>query len=132
MATLSPATSKAAPGKVEWTKEMESAFHLICESISNACSLTIPLPEDEMSIVTDAAGSGIGGVLQVQWKGIREAAAFFSRQTKGLERRYSATELEALALVEMVKHFAYYLYGKTFVAYTDHKPVVWIAIFRQA
>ena len=59
--TLSPATSNAVPGKVEWTKEMESAFHLICESISNACSLTIPLPEDEMSIVTNAAGSGIGG-----------------------------------------------------------------------
>ena len=64
-ATLSPATSKATPGKVEWTRVMKSAFYLICESISNACSLTIPLPEDEMSIVIDAAGSGIGGVLQV-------------------------------------------------------------------
>ena len=102
---------------------MESAFHLICESISNACSLTIPLPEDEMSIVTNAAGSGIEGVLQVRRKGIWEAAVYFSRQTKGSERRYSATELEALALVETVKNFVYYLYGKTFVAYTDHKPL---------
>ena len=72
-------------------REIESAVHLICESISNACSLTIPLPEDEMSIVTDAAGSGIGGLLQVQRKGIWEAAAFFSRQTK--DRREDIRQL---------------------------------------
>ena len=39
----------------------------------------------------------------------------------GAEQRYSATELEALALVETIRHFGYYLYGKCFTAYTDHK-----------
>ena len=88
--------------------------------ISTTCKLTIPLPEDVMSIVTDASGLGIGGVLQVKsW----EAAAFYSRQTRGAEQRYSATELEALALVETVKHFSYYLYGKLFTVFTDHKPL---------
>ena len=41
--------------------------------------------------------------------------------TKGPERSYSATELEALALVEAVHHFAYYLHGQPFVAFKDHK-----------
>ena len=49
---------------------------------------------------------------------------FYSRQTKGAEQRYSATELEALALVCTITHFAYYLYGREFVAYTGHKPLV--------
>ena len=102
---------------------MESAFHNIRKCISNSCILTVPLPEDVMSIVTDASGLGIGGVLQVQRGSEWEAAAFFSRQTRGAEQRYSATELEALALVETIKHFAYYLYGKEFVAFTDHKPI---------
>ena len=102
---------------------MDSAFHSICEYISNACVLTIPLPEDVMSVVTDASGLGIGGVLQVRRGYTWEAAAFFSRQTRGAEQRYSATELEVLALVETIHHFGYYLYGKTFVAYTDHKPL---------
>ena len=35
---------------------MESAFHSICKSVAHACMLTIPLPEDQMSIVTDAYG----------------------------------------------------------------------------
>ena len=122
-AVLSPATSKLAPAKVSWTEDMESAFHNIRKSVSAACLLTIPLPEDTMSIVTDASGSGIGGVLQVLRGSEWEAAAFYSRQTRGAEQRYSATELEALALVETVRHFGYYLYGKQFTAITDHKPL---------
>ena len=41
---------------------------------------TIPLPEDVMSVVTDASGLGIGGVLQVRRGDTWEAAAFFSRR----------------------------------------------------
>ena len=53
-ATLSPATSKAAaPAKILWTPEVESAFTSICKSVAQSCILTIPLPEDTMSIVTE-------------------------------------------------------------------------------
>ena len=52
-----------------------------------------------------------------------EAAAFHSRQLRGVEQRYSATELEALALVSTINHFGYYLYGREFIAYSDHKPL---------
>jgi len=63
-------------------------------------------------------------VLQVWRDGRWEAAAFFSRPLRGAEQRYSATELEALALVAKVQHFGYYLYGRSFVAHTDHKPLL--------
>ena len=92
---LSPSMAKLAPSKVLWMTEMESAFTNICECISNACILTIPLPEDAMSVVTDASGLGIGGVLQVRRGEQWEAAAFYSRQIRGAEQRYSATELES-------------------------------------
>ena len=105
---------------------MDTAFTHICESMSNTCILTIPLPEDTMPLVTDASGSGIGGVLQVKRDGEWEAAAFYSRQTRGPERRYSATELEALALVEAIRHFSYYLDGRASVAYTDHRPLCYL------
>ena len=78
---------------------------------------------DECGNRTDALGQVIGGVLQVRRGDNWEAAAFFSRQTWGAEQRYSATELEALALVKTIRHFGYYLYGKCFTAYTDHKPL---------
>ena len=58
---------------------MESAFHNICKYISKSCVLTITLPEDVMSVITDASGLGIGGVLQVKRGDDWEAAAFFNR-----------------------------------------------------
>ena len=105
-AVLCPATSKSAPNRIQWTEEMVSAFNSIRHAIAHACSLTIPLVSDKISIVTDASGKGIGGVLQVERSDNWEAAAFFSRQLREAEYRYSATEMEALALVEAVKHFA--------------------------
>ena len=92
---LSPSTSKLAPSKVLWTTEMESAFHNICECISNTCILTIPLPEDVMSVVSDASGLGIGGVLRVKRGDDWEAAAFFSRQIRGVN---NATRRQSLKL----------------------------------
>ena len=121
---LTPLTTKQAPHRVAWTEEGKLAFSEIISNISHACSLCIPLPDDEFSLVTDASGLGIGGVLQVKRTDGWETAAFFSHQLRGAEQRYSATELEALALVATVQHFGYYLYGKQFTIYTDHKPLV--------
>jgi len=84
--------------------------------------LCIPLPQDRYSLVTDASGLGIGGVLQVWRENTWEPAAFFSRQLRGAEQQYSTTEMEALAVVESINHFAYYLYGHAFNVYSDHKP----------
>jgi len=123
---LTPLTSKSASSKVVWTREGELAFNHICAIISCACSLCIPLPHDTLSLVTDASGLEVGGVLQVWRKDRWEAAAFYSRQLRGPEQRYSATELEALALVATVEHFKYYLYGRSFKVYTDHKPLLQI------
>ena len=101
-AVLTPLTSKLALARIVWTNEHESAFHSICHQIFNTCTLCISLPEDVFSLVTDASGLGIGAVLQVKRDGQWEAAAFYSRQTRGAEQRYSATELEALAVVESI------------------------------
>ena len=120
-AVLTPLTSKQAPQQVDWSVEGMEAFNTIISFISNASSLCIPLPSDKFSVVTDASGRGIGGVLQVYWEEEWQPTAFFSRQLRGAEHRYSATELEALALVATVEHFGYYLYGKQFTTYTDRK-----------
>jgi len=102
-AILTPLTSKLAPPRIVWTEERELAFHVIRKQLSDAL--------------------GIEAVLQVWREDKWEAAAFFSKQTRGAEQRYSPTELEALALAESIRHFAYYLYGHSFTVFTDHKPL---------
>ena len=49
--------------------------------------------------------------------------AFFSRQLKDRETRYTATEIECLAVVEALRHFGVYLIGRHFVLETDHQAL---------
>ena len=49
--------------------------------------------------------------------------AFASRALTEVEKRYSRTEKEALAIIWGVEHFHLYLYGSEFTLVTDHKPL---------
>ncbi len=71
----------------------------------------------------DVSISGMGGVLCVYRDDDWKPVSFYSRQLQPRETRYS-TEIEALALVSTVEHFAYYLRGIEFIAYTDHEALV--------
>ena len=125
---LSPATSKPAPSVVGWTKERLEAFNSIKVYLVNVCVLTIPSQEDVFVLHTDASGAGIGAgigaTLNVIRNGEERPAAFFSRQLQGAQRRYSATELEGLAIFKSVHFFAHFLYGRKFTVVTDHKALV--------
>ena len=99
------------------------AFSNIHNFFCTPPSLCVPLPNDKLSIVCDASGKGLGGVLQVQHDGEWTPSAYYSRQLWGAEARYSTTELEALAVLEAVRHFSYHLYGRHFTAFTDHRPL---------
>ena len=63
--TLSPAVSLRAPQRVNWTEEMMANFCKLKDSLCNHVVITIPGPEDELVLYTDASGDGIGGCLHV-------------------------------------------------------------------
>ena len=68
-AVLTPMTSRRAPQTVEWTVEGMEAFSNIRNFFYTPPNLCVPLPNDKLSIVCDASGKGLGGVLQVQRDG---------------------------------------------------------------
>ena len=121
---LSPWTAKLAPSVVEWTKEGLEAFKDIKVSLVNLCVLTIPSEEDVFVLHCDASGAGVGATLNVTREGESRPAAYFSKQLQGAEKRYSATELEGLAVYRSINFFAHYLFGRTFTVVTDHKALV--------
>jgi hypothetical protein len=49
---------------------------------------------------------------------------FFSAQLNKAEINYSAFDRELLAVVAAIRHFRYILEGRSFVIFTDHKPLV--------
>ena len=72
----------------------------------------------------DASPFGLGAVLtQVDQTGQEHVVAYASRTLSDVERRYSQTEREALAIVWGCERFHLYLYGADFEIVTDHKPL---------
>ncbi len=118
---LTPHTSVKDMRRLEWTDQMVAAFGELCNVLSDVVCLCVPSSCDIFVLECDASGTGVGAVLSVDREGEKLPVAFFSRQLRGAQCRYSAQELECLAVVESVKHFSYYLYGRRFKLITDHK-----------
>ena len=103
---------------------MLESFNHLRSVLCDMCLLYVPGLEEENVLLTDTSAGGFGAILNVVRGGKTLPVAFFSKQLQGAERRYSATELEALAVFRSVNFFAHYLYGREFTVYTDHQVMV--------
>ena len=78
------------------------------------------LPYTVVAIMSDASDIAVGAVLQQVADGQWQPVAYFSRPT---EHHYSTYDRELLAMYLSVKHFRYFIEGRSFSLYTDHKPL---------
>ena len=52
--------------------------------------------------------------------------SYASRTLTNLEKNYSTTEKELLAIIWSCTHYRPYLYGRKLTIMTDHKPLSWV------
>jgi cleavage and polyadenylation specificity factor subunit 1 len=109
---------------VEWTPVLMRAFEATKAALASATLLVHPRAEARTSLTVDASDSAVGAVLEQFIDGSWRPLAFFSRQLRPPERNYSTFDRELLALYLAVRHFRYFLEGRAFTAFTDHKPLV--------
>ena len=82
--------------------------------------------EAPKEVVTDTNPVGLGGILVQEKQGVKRAVAFASRSLSvdAVERRYSQTEKEAVAVVWACERFHLYLTGlQSFQLVTDCKAL---------
>ncbi len=89
-------------------------------SLCNRVVLYVPLLSDEFVLYCDASGCGLGACLQVLRDGVELPVAFYSKQLRGAEKRYTVTELETLAIAT-VEHFNVYVERASVKVYTDNR-----------
>lgn len=77
-------------------------------------------------MIVDASPVGLGAVLVQQHTDGDRIIAYASRSLTEVEKRYSQTEKEGLAIVWGCEHFNLYLLGKEFELITDHRPLEYI------
>ena len=92
-------------------------------SLTSDCVMAHYNPEAETELMVDASPVGLGAILMQSDGHETRPVAYASRTLTDVERRYSQTEREALAVVWVCEKFHLYLYGTTFKLFTDHKPL---------
>ena len=123
---LTEATRKSAPELVAWSSELHREFVYLKNIICAAPCLTLPVVGDVFVLQTDASGIGVGAVLSVLRDGQEYPVAYYSRKLQPRERKYSASKLEGLAVVNGVNHFDAYLLTHPFTLETDHRALMFL------
>ena len=72
-----------------------------------------------VTIQCNASGKGLGAVLLQD----NEPVCYASRALTDIETRYAPFETEMLAVVFACRKFHQYIYGRSIVIETDHKPL---------
>ena len=116
-ATLRDLVKKDA--KYIWTDSHNAAFEATKSLICREVTLAYFDPQAESVIQVDASSRGLGAVLIQHGKPI----AFASKSLSDCEQRYANIEREMLAVVFGCERFHMYVYGKSFVLESDHKPL---------
>ena len=98
------------------------AFNEVKQKLAATSLLAHPVSDAQFSLVVDASGTSVGAVLQQQYQP-QQPLAYFSRQLKPTEQRYSTFSRELPAMYLVVKHIQPSLEGRQFVIYTDHRPL---------
>ena len=102
-----------------WTESHNAAFEATKSLICREVTLAYFDPQADSVIQVDASSRGLGAVLIQHGKPI----AFASKSLSDCEQRYANIEREMLAVVFGCERFHMYVYGKSFIIESDHKPL---------
>ena len=126
------------PMTLKWSDELDEAFTTAKEALAQAIMLVHPHADKPTALTVDASGTAVGAVLEQNsdgsdWKPV----AFFSRKLRPAEQNYSAFDRELLAAYLAIRHFRYFLEGRSgrklvFVVkrpkYIDTLPPQWTSL----
>ena len=107
-----------------WPADCQRAFDTIKAKIASPPTLAhFDVAADETLVTCDASSSAVGACLSQKIGGIERPIAFASRVLSPAERKYSASEREALACLWACERWHFYLYGRRFTLVTDHQAL---------
>jgi hypothetical protein len=110
-----------------WKNEQQKAFQELVNILQSSLVLTYPDFTKQFYLTTDASNYAIGSILLQKTNDIVLCPISFASQTLNkAELNYSTIEKELLAIIWSTKHFRPYLYGRSFIIETDHKPLLWL------
>lgn len=110
--------------KFIWTEDCQNSFETVKKLLCTQPVLAIFDQDLPINIYTDGSLEGIGAILkQVQPNGKEKPVAYFSRKLNESQKKKKAIYIESLAIKEAIRYWQYWLIGKSFTVFSDHKPL---------
>ncbi len=103
-----------------WDEVHQRAFNHVKATIAREVVLAYPDYSKVFKIYTDTSSKQLGAVITLENRPI----AFFSWKLSTMQRKYSVTKIELLAIVETLKEFKGMLWGQPIKVYTDHANLI--------
>jgi hypothetical protein len=114
-----PLTALLKKEGFRWNDDADRAFRTLQQALTSAPVLQLPAFDRDFIVECDTSGSGVGAVLH-QGAG---PLAFFSRPIAPRHAKLAAYERELIGLVQVVRHWRPYLWGRRFVIRTEHRSL---------
>ena len=115
-------TRKGEPWR--WGTEENAAFEELKMALTSDTIMAHPDPKKPFRLYTDASEVAVGAVLtQVDDDGVERPIHYVSKGFSTSQRRWSAIEREAFAIVHSLRKLQPYLQGADLTILTDHKPL---------
>ena len=115
-----------------WALPQQVAFEALKRELINAPVLSHAIPNHPFVLDTDASAFALGGVLSQTIDGREHVVAYASQTLSKSQVNYCTTHRELLAVIEMIRHFRHYLWGRKFLIRTDHGSLRWLLNYRDA
>ena len=131
-APLTELTRKDCPWKAgDLPPKALQAFRELQRALTTEPVLAYPRKNRQYALTTDASigdddhPGGLGAILsQIDEDGNHLAIGYASRKLTDFEKNYTPFLLEMQGALWGIEHFQYYLKGRPFLLFTDHKPLV--------
>ena len=107
----------------DWGKGQKASF-MEAKGLLVSSQLLVHFdPQKDLVLSCDVSPYGIGAVLSHRWSNTERSIFYVSYSLAMAEKKYSQLYKEGLAIIFVVKKFHQFLYGRSFVIKSDHKPL---------
>nr|AAL82656.1 retrotransposon protein, putative, unclassified [Oryza sativa Japonica Group]AAM18147.1 Putative gag-pol polyprotein [Oryza sativa Japonica Group] len=111
-----PLTQLLRKDSFAWAPATDDAFQRLKLALTTTPVLSLPDFNRPFVVECDASGTGFGAVLHQG----EDPIAYFSRPIATRHHALAAYERELISLVQAVRHWRPYLWGRQFIVKTDH------------
>ena len=96
------------------------------QQLADTIMLVFPVLNAPTQLVIDASDTAVSAVIGQMGSDVTQPAAFFSKRFTSAQKKWSIFDRKLLAIFFAGSIIKYFLDGRSFTIFTDHKPLIFM------